>query len=475
MSFKTACLFLIASFAFEAKGDMQSAWDTLVKARGNTKSYPYIVQEMVNTGLYFASIPYIKEYLATQNSIQDNKIDDVIDEVVTRVGVRQFEIMPSNFLKKSNAPTLRYIVAKKAFRKGQYKDVLSSLSTKINDTHPVKPYALHLEAASYALIGQNSKAVESYKECVSISNSQAGRTKEVNRLRQLEINKDNCIVGVARALFADKKFEAANLAYLDLDKRSHVWPEILFEEAWNSFYMGDYNRTLGKLVTYRAPILSFAFNPENEILKTLTYMELCLWNDANTTVEEFYSTYEADTASIVRQLRSYRNDYKKFYMLAKASLENKSSGNKLLDKILSGLSRDPAYRELYDSFQDGRTELEAVNRLSNQRQKVILIDNLKDSMSAQRNLIGAYVRTNLFNKLRAIKKAFEGMSYVRLEILSRKKDELYSTNTDSTQRARGDISYLKRNDKQYFWTFNGEFWADELGDYVFALRSECRQ
>ena len=26
----------------------------------------------------------------------------------------------------------------------------------------------------------------------------------------------------------------------------------------------------------------------------------------------------------------------------------------------------------------------------------------------------------------------------------------------------------------YLWTFNGEFWADELGDYVFSLKSECK-
>ena len=32
---------------------------------------------------------------------------------------------------------------------------------------------------------------------------------------------------------------------------------------------------------------------------------------------------------------------------------------------------------------------------------------------------------------------------------------------------------VERNEKQYFWDFNGEFWADELGDYVFALKSEC--
>ena len=63
------------------------------------------------------------------------------------------------------------------------------------------------------------------------------------------------------------------------------------------------------------------------------------------------------------------------------------------------------------------------------------------------------------------------MSYLKLEILSRRKDRLYSGVQDFGKR--GDIAYLQRSQKQYFWNFNGEFWADELGDYVFALKSEC--
>ena len=38
------------------------------------------------------------------------------------------------------------------------------------------------------------------------------------------------------------------------------------------------------------------------------------------------------------------------------------------------------------------------------------------------------------------------------------------------KRGRSDVP---RRDYQYFWSFNGEFWNDELGDYVFGLESEC--
>jgi hypothetical protein len=33
---------------------------------------------------------------------------------------------------------------------------------------------------------------------------------------------------------------------------------------------------------------------------------------------------------------------------------------------------------------------------------------------------------------------------------------------------------VNRKDYQYLWNFNGEFWIDELGDYVFALESNCK-
>jgi len=69
-------------------------------------------------------------------------------------------------------------------------------------------------------------------------------------------------------------------------------------------------------------------------------------------------------------------------------------------------------------------------------------------------------------------KSFEGMTYIKLEVLGRKKQQVYTARYSGI-RNRGDIKYLQRNEKQYFWTFNGEFWADELGDYVFSLKSEC--
>ena len=459
---------LMSSFA---SADVNKAWSLLVKSKGSVKYYPSVIDNLVEEKLYFASIPYIKELLTRGKGNHPKQLDILVDKVVTNVGVKQFEVLPTKFLRKSNAPTLKYILAKKYFRQGKYQKALASLNGTIPKNHSAKPFALFLEGSIFSILKKHSSAISAYNECIRSSNSASSYGNE-NRKRQLNINRDYCIVGKARSNFSTGKYEQANLDYLDLSKSSHIWPEVLFEEAWNSFYMRDYNRTLGKLVTYKAPFLSFIHNPEIDVLRALTYMELCLWKDTLKVVDEFYAVNEAEHAQLKKFLRKHGKDYKYFYLLAKSRLNGKKRGNKLLIRMLSSITRDPSFREMFDFFQTGKDELEIINKLPKSRMKNILKLNLKDALILQRNLVGAYVRKSMHLAWHQVNKTFSDMSYIKLEVLSRRKESLYGS-AESMNRGRGDIKNLKRTDKQYFWTFNGEFWADELGDYVFSLKSEC--
>lgn len=462
-------IFLIPSLAWAG---VNEAWTNLVRTKGNPSYYPNVVSELLEDGLYFTSIPYLKEYLTRGASKSNARVDLLIDRVVTKVGVRQFEVLPTNVLERTNAPIMKYILAKKSFRVGNYERALNYLNGTIPREHPAKPFALLLEGSIFSILGKTKSSVAAFNNCVSETKSQMNRADDDNRLRQLAINRDYCIVGVARAKFAGKEFDEANLAYLDLPKDSYVWPEILFEEAWNSFYQRDYNRTLGKLVTYKAPILNFVFNPEVDVLRALTYMELCLFEDAKNVVDEYYQTYQEDTLAVKSFLNKYGKDYKYFYLLAKSTLNGKKSGNKLLNKLMDNVVKDAAYTELLQSFNLGRDEIQLVKSLGNQKMRKVFASNLREALLLQRDLIGAYVRKSLHLNMDLLDKSFEGMTYIKLEVLGRRKKQLYYSE-DSFNRNRGDIKYLKRSEKQYFWTFNGEFWADELGDYVFSLKSEC--
>ena len=468
---KKKIILVVAALSLNVAASTDVAWDYLRKSKGSVKYYPSVIQNLVKEKLYFASIPYIKELLARGKSLNSRELDSLIDEVVTNVGVKQFEVLPVSFLSKSKAPTLKYILAKKYFRKSQFQKALNELNGSIPTNHPSKAFALFLEGSIFSMNKKYSSAIKAYDACISKSQTTNDRGN-ANRKRQISINRDYCIVGKARAHFSQGKYEEANLDYLDLTKSSHIWPEILFEEAWNSFYMRDYNRTLGKLVTYNSPFLTFIFNPEIDVLRSLTYMELCLWPDTLKVVDNFYKENEGAHRQVESFLKKHGKDYKYFYLLAKSKLQGKESGNRLLNRMLSSITRDPTYREMFDFFHTGKDEFEVINKLPKSRMKNILKLNLKEALLLQRNLLGAYVRKQLHLGWHQVQKTFLDMSYIKLEVLARRKESLYSPET-SMNRGRGDIKNLTRTDKQYFWNFNGEFWADELGDYVFSLKSEC--
>ena len=142
--------------------------------------------------------------------------------------------------------------------------------------------------------------------------------------------------------------------------------------------------------------------------------------------------------------------------------------------MILSIVRDPAFLEMYDSFFKG-AELEKLNSIKPSQFKDFLKRNIRESLILQRDLIGAYVRKNIDLYFKLISKNLIDMSYIKLEVLSRLRKEILNDEKSLfLERKRGDIKYLKRNEKQYFWTFNHEFWADELGDYVFALKSECK-
>lgn len=445
----------------------------MIYQKGDTNQYPQLAQELINEKMFFSAVPFIKEYLANAQRVNNASVDEIVDNVVTQVGVKQFEVLPISLLEKSSAPTIRYILAKKYFNTSKYDKALESLK-KIPGTHTVKPYALLLEASTYSLMNNAKSAEVSYKECVLIANQNINKETDKDRLRQLLITRDYCIVGIPRIQFASGNYEEANSNYLDLPKTSFIWPEILFEEAWNSFYLKDYNRTLGKLVSYKAPVFNYIFNPEIDVLKALSYMEMCLWDDTNKAVEDFYSYYQKDFGTFKSYITSYGKDYQKFYNLVKNKDDDQIKKHQILHRALTSISRDPAYLELYNSFNNGRDEIEKLNKVPKSSFKNLLGNNLKDSLSVQRNLIGHYARNQLNGFTEQMSKSFEHMSYIKLEVLSKKKSEIYGDMGEGQSRSRGDIANLKRNDKQYFWSFNGEFWADELGDYVFSLKPECK-
>lgn len=445
----------------------RSAEDKYNSGRQNKRDIRGIIIELVSSGYEFSALPWMKEYLINDTKNLDSRIDSALSKIISKTGIKQFETLPINYLKRSKSDNIRYIIAKKYLRQNNYSNATNYLED-INSSHPIAPYAFHMLATIYSIQNKNDQALKIFEKCIDLSEAEMKRNNNVKKLR---MNRDYCIVGKARSNFSAKNYDKSDLLYLDIPKSSMIWPEILFEEAWNSYYQKNYNRTLGKLVSYKAPVFQHMFNPEVEVLNALSYLKLCLYSDAKKVSDNFYNDYLNDT----RKLRGYINKNKRndnyFYDEMVGFERNKNVGNKLYNRIYKSISREEAFIDLKKQLIAAAREYDKVKSFKATRFKRAIILNIQDFIQVQRRIIGSYIKNRLISNYAQMYKAFEGMSYIKLEVLAQRKAKLYSFENDN--RDRGDIKYIEKNDKQYFWDFNGEFWADELGDYVFALKSEC--
>jgi tetratricopeptide (TPR) repeat protein len=427
--------------------------------------------DLVKSGYYFSTLPMMKDYIVKNERSLDGEMDSVLDTMLYHTGVRPFESLPVEVLKKSRSSNVRYILAKRLFKKGQNQDALNELNSIPGD-HASYPFVANLKATIHSALNNHREAETQFRDCVRASERRIDRVESLAMKNQLQTNRDFCIAGVARVHFATEDYKKADLGYLDISKDSFVWPEILFEEAWTSYYMKNYNRTLGKLVSYKAPVFDFVFKPEVEVLKALTFMKMCLYDDAKKTVDDFYSKLLNPSRDLRSFLIGRGKDYRYFYSLMADHEENRSAPIPIVDQILKSVRKEAAFIEMKSALIMAMGEYNKLSKNSNSTTNEILERNVKTVVDEYRSTIGAFVRAGLLSKYAELYSAFQGMSYIKLEVLAQRKERLYQTDVDQSGK-RGDVKYIERNDKQYFWTFNGEFWADELGDYVFALGSEC--
>ncbi len=462
-------LFLIISLPVLASYD--GADRAYGKGSISLSGYRRTILELVKDGHYFSVVPWMKDYLVKNNSTLDGELESALDSMLYMTGVKPFESLPEEVLRHSRSGNIRYILAKHLMKRGRYDEALKELST-IKSDHSAYPFVSNMKAALYAHLDRTKESEAQFKDCVEASQSRLGKVEIPAHREQLETNRDYCIAGIARTQFARQDYLKAELNYLDIPKDSFVWPEILFEEAWTSYYVKNYNRTLGKLVSYKAPVFDFIFKPEVEVLKALTYLKMCLYDDAKKTVDDFYT----DLLNPSRELRNYLvgngKNYRRYYDLMAAHEDGKNSELPIVDSVLKSVRKDGAYIELKSALTGAITEYNLLRKKPNTSLRSNLIKNIQTLLDEYRTIIGAYVRAGLVGKYAELYSAFQGMSYIKLEVLAQRKEQLYRTDGPSSGK-RGDVKYIERNDKQYFWNFNGEFWADELGDYVFALRSEC--
>lgn len=395
----------------------------------------------------------------------DQNIQHYIEKLVGHTGTHYFNTFNDLELRKINIPTTDLIMAKRNLYLRKFRFVHQRLK-RIPKGHRMYPEALIVKATAYLMNKEYSKAIKTYKRCSNVAYGWEKRTKDKEK-NYFAVLKESCIINIARIYYKKKNYKLAIRNYENIPKRSFKWPYTLLEKAWAYYYTGNYNRSLGILLTYNSPLLESYFTPEAEVLKALNYFKLCLYEDALSVVNKYYETY----APRSKQLRSVISQGNKkdlyFFNLMFSSINSSEKQNKFLRTLVTQMSKRIKYNLDLNSYYKMNEEIFRANKGANMKLLLRMQRDLKEQ-------INHYVKVSMYKFINEIHKLSSEMFNLKLEILSRKRDLAYKNRTFNKDRSRGDFKNINREKDQEFWTFHNSFWADELGDYSLALNSTCK-
>ena len=394
----------------------------------------------------------------------DQNTQNLLQELVLKTGTYYFNTYGDVELRKMNIPTTDLIMAKRNLYLNQFKYVHKRLK-RIPVGNRFYPEALMVKATAYYFDKDYKKAVEYFNKCAQEARKRKEDSEDKIKI-YFSVIEESCIIDIARLRFKQGEFAEAIRRYEDIPKTSIQWPYILLEKAWSYYYLGNYNRSLGILITYNSPLLESYFMPEAEALKALNYYQLCLYPDALSVVNRFYEDYKPKVDTLKKIIKGQRSSLHFFDLMFKPIVESEKE-HQFLRNIITQVSKRVKYSLDLNS-------LYALNAEIFQNHKDANMEKLLQTQKDLKEQINHYVKVSMHKFVNETHELSKDMFNLKLEILAKQRDLVYKQERLKVDRSRGSQENVQRQAYQEFWTFQNAFWADELGDYSFGLDSNCK-
>jgi hypothetical protein len=455
---KFALILLSLLFVHSAIAEDQKPQKTLSQALEGKKYYFSALNE------------FFKETYAREIINDDLKR---LEDLLFYTGIELLEDYEPSLLQKYPTSSTRFILARQALHAKKYSTALE-LFGKIHPDHRYYPEGKLLEAQVYDQEGKFKERLAAYEACLVSAEKNESNNKSEKIKRYYRMVYEICLVNKARHHFKVEEYKEALEAYDKIPQKSYKWPYLLLEKAWVYYQMGDYNRTLGLLTTYKSPLLDTYFFPEAEYLAALAYFKFCLYDDSLTIINQFYQVYRPRFQALDAVLRQNKNSQNYFYNLMFKPGDEFKNQQDFVKQILTRMKKQTRFSLDFNAIFKINQEMKRLEQNEKAGIKQKLIPHLTEVRDNMISKINYNAKTDIFQFLESVPFLSSELFKLNLEIISRKKDLVYQNKKLVADRSRGDYSNVKKNKFEYFWTFQGAFWADELGYYSLGLKSNCQ-
>lgn len=322
--------------------------------------------------------------------------------------------------------------------------------------------------------GNGAAAVESFKDVVRLTNPKRGRAPDP-RLREL------AFLQLARIHYEHKQNRYAIFYYDKMPWGGESWLEGLWEASYAHYRVGDYEKTLGNLLTLQSPYFRDEWFPESWILKAIVYYENCRYPEARAILDEFHGAYEGVHAELDRLTIERTTPTALFDLLDETQKGRGAGARPVLRRVLKVAFTDRDVKRLDDSILEVEKELDV--GLGERRAAFrgsALAKDLRAQLAAERKRLveeaGARTRAKLEYERDGLRELLQQALRIKIEVARKEREALEGALTRG-----GQVDVLRDyrfssavSDEHLYWPYDGEFWRDELGTYTYTMTKGCR-
>ncbi len=300
----------------------------------------------------------------------------------------------------------------------------------------------------------------------------------------------SALIGKARALYQEKKWEDAIATYREVPRDSNVWHETLFEGSWAMLRGAKFRSALSNFQSLHSPFYENNYLPESLVLRSIVYLYICKFDELNKTLGLFENVYGPVRRKILQYL-SRRPDPAKIYQDFMAASEGQGVAQIPMPAVRK-IEKEYDFSQNQSYLDNLNAELETFEGLSSTwkgsplgkyAQKLITLRIKKTERK-----LGLIIKRHLFEVKSELRDFFEQVGFLQLEVVNLQKEEVKKElSKKDEEKAMEEMgmqkSQLDRNvDRKFFiqngfeyWPFQGEYWLDELGNYHYLGVSSCQK
>ncbi len=357
---------------------------------------------------------------------------------------------------------INYLVGELSFRQRKNQDARAFLAF-VPPESPLHPKARYLLGLLDVRADDGRGAMNQFESVIGLIDADES-DRELVRVRNL------ALLAAARNAYGMGELDRAIELYGRVPRFSARWFTAIYEKAWAHFRKEDYGRALGDLQSATSPYFARRFVPEAFVIRGTTYFVNCQWDRVRRAVSRYKKSYEPMLAELEGYLAEGRGPAALYRDVAAGG------AGRFAVEIAREVRRARRFKDYHFMLEHMRWEREQLEKTERWRGSRLAEDIalvLDRHREATEQVAGTWSRRRLAELAAQLQNFQNQINILDFEVADAETRWL----EQGKEILKGRRARLPRpdipNDQWQHWSFDREYWKDELGYIQHSLRSEC--